>query len=122
MTSEGGHDGPGHDDFQLTSALPSPTVEIQLVESLIHHLIEKGVLTRNDALSVVQSVAEVKRGTLEEHRSAAALADLAILKKLYSSFELISDLSVDLRTVDGSNLVQLRPPLHRDRPGFPTED
>ena len=42
------------------------TVESELFESLIHHLVEKGILTRNDALSVVQTVAEVKRGEQAE--------------------------------------------------------
>ena len=32
-----------------------------LFDSLVHHLISKGLLTKNDALSVVQTVAEVKR-------------------------------------------------------------
>ena len=41
-------------------------VHSQLVEALTLLLIEKGVLTRNDALSIVQTVAEVQRGRVIE--------------------------------------------------------
>src|SRR6185295_3239590 len=37
-----------------------------LFDSLVHHLIEKGVLTRNDALSVVQTAAEVARSRVDD--------------------------------------------------------
>jgi hypothetical protein len=97
------------------------SLECQLFESLVHHLIEKGVLTRNDALSVVQTVAQVTRGVLEEEQLEGSENELAILRRLYSSFELMSDRRLPARALDDGNVLQLRPPLHGDRPQFPEE-
>lgn len=123
MTSAHGPDAPSHEarDVRVESF---QTMECQLFESLVHHLIEKGVLTRNDALSVVETVAQVKRGELEEGQAGAASAekDLASLKRLYSSFELVPDRPVASQASDGDNVLQLRPPLHADRPESPRDD
>ena len=95
------------------------SVEYLLFDSLVHHLIEKGLLTRNDALSVVQTVAEIVRGyACDEHMAVQAQTALSGLERLYSSFEAIPNRS---RT-DGSNLTHLRPPLHGDRSEFPRDD
>lgn len=98
------------------------SVEQQLVESLILHLIEKGVLTKNDALSVVQSVAEVKRGEADEGKTdpASVAKDLKVLQRLYSSFELVRE-SPAVAHHDG-NVLPLRPPLHGNNPRFPKGD
>ena len=124
MSSARGPGGPDDHAIQHASGAASQTMECQLFESLVHHLIEKGVLTRNDALSVVETVAQVKRGTLEEEQvgAAAAQKDLASLKRLYRSFELVSDRPFAARAFDGDNVLQLRPPLHADRPEFPQEN
>lgn len=100
------------------------TVECQLFESLVHHLIEKGILTANDALSVVQTVAEVKRGEQEEDRAPDAVAEIAlgVLRRLYSTFELIPGRASTPRLLNGTNIIRLRPPLHGDRPEFPRDN
>ena len=94
-------------------------MECHLFESLVHHLIEKGVLTKNDALSVVQTVAEVKRGELEEERFPAAEieCELGALQTLYSSFELMADRPSVSRPIGSGNVVQLRTPRQRANPG-----
>ena len=122
MTSASGPDGPISPDTINSAAPLSQTIECQLFESLVHHLIEKGVLTRNDALSVVQTVAQVHRGTLEERRTASDDSGLAILKRLYSSFELMAERHSKSETSDGENVLQLRPPLHGNRPDFHRDD
>lgn len=103
---------------------PRQSMECQLFESLVYHLIEKGILTNNDALSVVQTVAEVKRGELEEGRFSAAITQRAIdtLAALYSSFELRHDRTPPSDPVNSENIVRLRPPLHGDEPHFPRDD
>jgi hypothetical protein len=86
---------------------------------LVHHLIEKGVLTRNDALSVVQTVASVHRGALEEQPEMAAPdTGLNILKRMYTSFELLPDGRLVSQSSEDGNVLQLRPPLHGERPQF----
>ena len=92
-----------------------------LFESLVHHLLEKGVLTKADALSVVQTVAEVKRGHLHSNAEPAAgtRAALHMLERIYASFEAAADHPA---VADGHNVHQLRPPPHRDRPEFPGSD
>ena len=119
-------DGPqGPDDLESKAARStSETVEMQLFESLVHHLIEKGVLTRNDALSVVQTVAEVHRGRLDasEREAGNVHNALTILERLYSSLNLVTERPLSPRIVDGGNVLQLRPPLHGDRPKFPKDD
>jgi len=94
-----------------------------LFDSLVHHLIEKGVLTRNDALSVVQTAAEVVRGRIDdgETPSLDTKAALAVLQRTYSSFEAMPD-RPGAAQLDGHNVHSLRPPLHSDRPQFPSED
>ena len=99
-------------------------MELQLFESLVHHLIEKGVLTKNDALSVVQTVAQVKRGELESGLARVGYVKnaLVVLERLYSSFELLTDGPFTSQTSDGGNVLRLRPPLHGDNPKFPKDD
>lgn len=100
---------------------PRASVEAMLFESLVHHLIEKGVLTKNDALSVVQTVASVKRGQLEEGREdrVSSKQELAMLLGLFDS---LKALRVPGARIDGHNVHQLRPPLHGDQVEFPSED
>ena len=121
MSSANGPEGLRHraSDIVLGSR---PSVECQLLESLVHHLIEKGVLTRNDALSVIQTVAQVKRGAMEEEMPGDASADygLSMLQRLYASFELMSDRRSE--PSDEGNVLQLRPPLHGNRPTFSDEN
>ena len=98
------------------------TVELMLFDSLVHHLIEKGVLTKNDALSVVQTVAEVLRGRIEgQSTSPQTTAALALLERTYSSFEALADRH-GAKRLDGHNVQSLRPPLHAERPKFPSDD
>ena len=94
-----------------------------LFDSLVHHLIEKGILTKNDALSVVQSAAEVVRGLMDDGRapSLQTSGDLSILERTYSSFEAMQD-RPGAAQLDGHNVHSLRPPLHGDRPQFPSDD
>ena len=123
MPSADGPQGPSHDPPEQTPRTASQTMELQLFESLVHHLIEKGVLTRNDALSVVQTVAEVKRGLWEaESRVAAVDAELVVLERLYASFEMVTDRSGTRHVFDGGNVHRLRPPIHGDNPKFPKDD
>ena len=124
MPSADGPQGPSHDQPEPTPPTPSQTMELQLFESLVHHLIEKGVLTRNDALSVVQTVAEVKRGLWEaaESRTASVKTDLVVLERLYASFELVTDRPIGRHVFDGGNVLRLRPPIHDDNPKFPKDD
>ncbi len=111
-----------HDTDGDSSPL-SQSMESQLFESLVHHLIEKGVMTKNDALSVVQTVAEVKAGDREEGRFplATTTRELNALGRLFSSFEDIRERAPSTLT-DAENIVQLRPPLHGNEPRFPRDD
>ena len=121
MSSEFGPETP--DTRNGAAQAPRQSVEWQLFESLVHHLIEKGVLTPNDALSVVQTVAEVKRGELEEgrHPSAPTERDIGALGRLYSSLELLQVRKPGPERSSSSNVVRLRPPLHGDEPEFPRD-
>ncbi|HEV2594310.1 MAG TPA: hypothetical protein VGU01_03830 [Sphingomicrobium sp.] len=113
-------DGVGEEGRGTTFARMD-SVEYMLFESLVHHLIEKGLLTKNDALSVIEAVAQVVRGyTSYEDTAAQANKGLARLERTYLSFEALPDRS--RTTSDAPNLTQLRPPVHRDRPKFPRED
>ena len=94
--------------------------EYLLFDSLVHHLIEKGLLTRNDALSVVQTVAEVVRGRIGGS-DVANDAALATLERTYSSFEALPD-RYGGPELDGHNVRALRIPLHGDQPKFPRDD
>lgn len=91
-----------------------------LVETLMHLLIEKGLLTKNDALSVVQTVAQVQRGTLQERAStgAATEPDIQMLRRMFDSFELMQDRQGGIKA-EGDNVYPLRPPVHGDHPEFP---
>ena len=124
MPSADGPEDPRNHRPDETPLAKSESLERQLFESLVHHLIEKGVLTKNDALSVVQTVAEVKRGELESERFHADSIknELAVLERLYSSFELMRERSASQQGMDGDNVLQLRPPLHGDNPKFPKDD
>ena len=121
MSSSDGHDG-GHNDNSgsgLNGFRPHGTVETMLFESLVFQLIEKGILTKNDALSIVQTVAQVKQGRLAGSDGAPETDhELALLRRLYASFEAVSDRSA-LGNGDPANVKQLRPPLHQDAPEFP---
>lgn len=111
-----GSDGNGRDFSALDP------IEYLLFDSLVHHLIEKGVLTKNDALSVVETVAQVVRVyAREESTAGAASSALATLKRTYSSFEAIREKQRRVST-HLENVVQLRPPLHGDHPEFPSDD
>lgn len=114
-------DGTGIHGQAETEAAGS--VEYLLFDSLIHHLIEKGVLTKNDAMSVVQSAAEVVRGRIHDGQAPTlhASAALSLLERTYSSFDAVVDRHGASR-MDGHNIHRLRPPLHDDRPNFPSDD
>lgn len=107
--------------FQEGSAVRQ-SLELQLFDSLVLHLIEKGVLTRNDALSVVQTVAEVERGAQEEQPGAKSDCKLSMLARLYSSYETLPERRPSQPPEDDENIIQLRPPLHRGEPTFPRDD
>lgn len=114
-----GLDGTGADP--RTSFGQMDGVEFLLLDSLIHHLIEKGVLTKNDALSVIQTVAHVVRGNLSDDETVAeARATLSKLERIYLSFQAMAERGAG--ALDGENVHLLRPPLHGDRPEFPGDD
>ena len=116
-------DGDGKDIASPASTESLGSVEFLLFDSLVHHLIEKGVLTKNDAMSVVQSAAEVVRGRMHggEAPTLQTSAALAALERTYASFEAVVDRHGASR-LDGHNVHPLRPPLHGDRPKFPSDD
>lgn len=124
MPSADGPDGPGDHRSDETPLARNGSMERQLFESLIHHLVEKGILTKNDALSVVQTVAEVKRGELDSGPAQAAVVEreIVILERLYASFQAMSARGYGAQILDGENILQLRPPLHGDKPKFPRDD
>jgi hypothetical protein len=102
---------------------PFNSVEYLLFDSLVHHLIEKGLMTKNDALSVVQIAAEVLRGRIHESGSAAGPFEAALgtLERTYSSFEALPDRG-GAPHLNAHNVHPLRSPLHGDRPSFPSDD
>ena len=118
-------DGPGAAPEGSGQANPFPGEQVptQLVEALMLLLIEKGVLTRNDALSIVQTVAQVQRGRslegMEPEGQTPAAVDM--LKRMYASFEALVD-GAAAPLPGGENIVQLRPPIYGDRAEFPTDD
>ena len=100
----------------------SHSVEFLLFDSLIHHLIEKGLLTKNDALSVIQTAAEVVRGQIHESGDTITIdSALATLERIYSSFEALPDRYGRVR-LDVHNVLPLRTPLHGDHPQFPRDE
>lgn len=119
-------DGPDGAPFGLDRPAANPKgmqTDTLLLEALMHVLVEKGVLTKNDALSVVQTAAQVKRCALHDGRDAPEpiQADLSALHRLYRSFEALSDRPGIARS-DGENIFPLRPSVHGDRPEFPRDD
>lgn len=100
----------------------SATVTTLLFESLCYVLIEKGVLTKNDALGIVQTVAQVKAGRAEaEQGTGDATADLRLLRRMFTSLEALHDRASTV-SLSGANVHRLRPPLHAERPEFPQTD
>lgn len=122
MPSADGSDG-AHPRGGPGSCDPRATVDTLLIEALIHVLVEKGVLTRDDALSVVQTAAQVRLGALDEGLTARepGRADLTLLQRLYRSFEALADRPGGMPP-DSDNIFRLRPRLHGDRPEFPGDD
>ena len=116
-------DGPDPHGSGAAAGLPGERVYSQLVEALLLLLIEKGVLTRNDALSIVQTVAQVKQGEAVEGSEPAAQtrAALHMLERLYASFEALAD-RPGVALADLENVHQLRPPIYGSRPEFPRDD
>lgn len=117
-------DGPGADpngSGQANELLSD--VHTQLVEALVHLLIEKGVLTKNDALSIVQTVVLVQQGAAAEGRisDTRTEATVQMLRRMYRSFEAVKE-SPGLQQISFDNVRQLRPPIHGDRPEFPRGD
>ena len=123
MSSADGSDGDFPSHFEKSGERPGNQVDTLLVEALIHVLIEKGVLTKNDALNVVQTVTQVKQGELHEGHAPVAQtrATLEMLHRLYASFEVVAD-RPGVMQADGANVRRLRPPVHDDRPEFPRDD
>jgi hypothetical protein len=121
MFSTDGPDGTGPPSAEAPGE-PSAGLATRLFESLCYVLIEKGVLTRNDAMSVVQTVAQIKRGALIDITpSKQDEAELRLLRHLFTSFEALDDGSSDV-SFSGGNVLRLRPPLHGDQPAFPEAD
>lgn len=119
MSSSDGRDGQEGPSSRFTVDGGGGSLETMVFECLVHQLIEKGVLTKNDALSIVQTVAQVKRGYLDEAMAAAEIrAEIALLSRLYGSFEALRERS-DAASADHDNVRQLRPPLHGNAPEFP---
>lgn len=98
-------------------------VDSLLLEALIHILIEKGVLTRNDALSAVETVAQIIKGGADDGEAADAQTSAAVkmLKRMYVSFEALED-RPGVVTFDGENVHRMRRPVHGDSPSFPPDD
>lgn len=116
-------DSDGSKPVEQTYTEASGEVGHLLFDSLVHHLIEKGVLTKNDALSVVQTAAQVVRGRMEvdDVPSTLTSAAMTILERTYSSFEALKE-RAGASQLDGHNIHTLRPSLHGDRPKFPSDD
>ena len=115
-------DGPDGGHIKFDGAV-FDSVEFLLFDSLVHHLIEKGVLTKNDALSVIQTAAQVVRGRMHEKDAPNEKTDAALrtLERTYSSFEALASRQ-GRSGLEAHNVHRMRPPLHGDRPHFPPED
>lgn len=99
---------------------PAESIEFLLFDSLCHHLVEKGLLSKNDTLSVIQTVALVVQGRMDAGQGNWVDA-FTTLERAYGSFQALPDRHG--RTgVDGKNVVPLRPPLHGERPEFPSDN
>ena len=97
------------------------SVEFLLFDSLVHHLVEKGLLTKNDALSVIQTAAQVVQGRGDTNGNRWVADATSALERTYGSFQALPDRH-GRPGLDADNIVPLRPPLHGDRPQFPTDD
>ena len=97
------------------------SVEFLLFDSLVHHLIEKGLLTKNDALSVIQTAAQVVQGRVYSNGAQWVTEATATLERTYGSFQALPDRH-GRPGLDADNIVPLRPPLHGERPEFPSDD
>lgn len=117
MFSSDGSDGRESSSSRFNGDGRGGSIETMLFESLVHQLIEKGLLTKNDALSIVQTVAQVKRGQVPEGVPETD-AEIALLRRLYDSFEALREHSATARA-SRDNVRQLRPPRHGDAPEFP---
>lgn len=113
-------DGPGADPERLAQKVAGDHVHSQLVEALILVLVEKGVLAKNDALSIVQSVAEVRIGSAEEGVDEADAA-VEMLKRLYFSFDALPG-GFSAAVAESETVRHLRPPVYGGRPAFPGEE
>lgn len=73
---------------------PHGQAALLLVESLIHVMVENGLLTREEALDAVRTSTEVKTEIAEGDREPrpVALASLALLKEICLSFDHIRGL------------------------------
>ena len=123
MSSSDGPDGTKFPSFQPAPDGRERGVDSLLLETLIHVLIEKGVLTKNDALSVISTAAQVTRGQDGDDGAASVQADAAVnlLRRMYVSFEALDDAPA-IANFDGQNVHRLRPPVHGDRPRFPDDE
>ena len=111
-------DGPGADPEGLGQASGiGEQVHSQLVEALILLLIEKGVLTKNDALSIVQSVAQVQKGAATAESTEGTRLALQLLQRLYLSFDALSDRS-GMAVANGENVLHLGRRSMRAAPNF----
>lgn len=121
MSSLDGSDG-SNENLKPQAEASARSADSLLLESLIFVLIEKGVLTKNNALSAIQTAAQV-RGAVVEGATASAqtAADLIFLDRLYRSFELLRERPGVVNS-DSDNVHRLRPPVHGDRPRFPRDD
>ncbi|PSJ37683.1 hypothetical protein [Allosphingosinicella deserti] len=110
-------------DPNLLSRAGARGVDSLLLEALVHVLIEKGVLTKNDALSVVETVAQIVKGEVDDREAADSQTAAAVrmLKRMYVSFEALED-RPGVVTFDGENVHRMRRPVHGDRPSFPLDD
>ena len=122
MPSSDGSDGANFPSSRSPVDPPGASVDTLLFESLCYVLIEKGVLTKNDALSVIQTVAQVKRGALDGGAATAEdAAILELLRRMFTSFEMLDDRPSEVNFA-GGNVHRLRPPVHGDQPEFPEDD
>ena len=121
MSSADGPDGAKEIAHGEPPQVDRQSVELQLFDSLVHHLIEKGLLTRNDALSVVQSVAEVELGAIEEVPERRATGRLSTLERLFASYQMLPERQPARPVEADGNIVQLRAPLHQNHPEFPRD-
>ena len=115
-------DGSGGGPIEFDGAA-FDSIEFLLFDSLVHHLIEKGLLTKNDALSVIQTAAQVVRGRMDKNGAPNQGTHVALttLERTYSSFEALQE-RYGRSGLDADNVHRIRPPLHGDQPRFPSKD